>query len=203
MHLYLSLLGAQSQEQIARVVKLLKENPLWRVLVPGGYCYTGGYSRGEGEHVFSPEYLRERLMESGVSSDQIISPDLRKMPHWLLNVVSTWGEVKQAFLLAYTLPPIWYSKPVRLVFVGVGSHMKRAVWLWRAYNVLMRIFGLGLDLKYEVIELENLMGEKWTKGEGSRNLIAYLDPWGVGPAFLIHLKRRIDARGAYPKPKKE
>lgn len=196
MHLYLSLEGEQSQTQISVIANLLKSDPTQKVLIGGGWCCRGGYKPQDGPETFSPDYLSRELRERGVGRECICAFRKEQMPRfWWMNVVSTWGEDKQMHLLLRSI--VDKGQPVKLQFVGVRSHMKRAVWLWRCYNALMRLFGCGLDLEYEIVEIENKMGDDWAKGEGFRNLIAFIDPFGIGPALLIHILRRWQARGAY------
>lgn len=196
MHLYLPLKGEQSKLQIDVIANLLKRDPTREVLIGGGWCYQGGYEPQDGPETFSPDYLSSELREKGV--ERIWAFSREEMPRfWWMNVVSTWGEVKQEHFLLRSIVCAGHL-PVKLQFVGVRSHMERAVWLWKSYNALMRMFGCGLDiLEYEIVEIENKMGDDWAKGEGFRNLIAFIDPFGIGPALLIHMLRRWQARGAY------
>ena len=196
MHLYLPLEGEQSQTQIGVIANLLSGDPTQKLLIGGGWCYGGGYSSQDGPETFSPDYLSSELREKGVNREQICSFSKEQMPRfWWMNVVSTWGEVKQEHLLLRS--KVDGGQSVKLQFVGVPTHMKRAIWLWKSYNALMRMFGCGLDiLEYEIVEIENKMDADWNGAEKSRNRTAYTDPFGIGLVFLVHMWRRWQARGA-------
>jgi len=197
LHLYLPLEGEESHLQLETIAAKLRRSRDTHVLVGGGWCYTGGYCRHEGPPTFSPVYLASKLREMGVGPERTHYFRQGRMPpcRWWTNVVSTWGEVKQMHML---LRVAGSFDEVFLQFVGVKSHMERAVWLWKCYNALMSLVGEGVDIaEYKIDGIENRMGEEWSRGERVRNLIAYLDPFGVGPAFVIHALRRWQARGSY------
>lgn len=199
-HLYLELDGGEEVALLDTTARLLlRDGSNDFVLIGGGWSDGKDY-KVTGPPVFAPEYLRDRLLERGVPADRIVIAPRRSIRHWLLNVVSTWGETKQMHELLRELMRREKAGQANLAFVGLPSHMARAIHLWRWYNGLMRCLGRGVRMTIgkPVILLGVPIDEKWAKGEPMRNLIAYIDPFGIGPAFLIHLLRRFQARRACP-----
>lgn len=198
-HLYLPLTGPDQEAQLDVTAELFRSQSLDEVLVGGGWSYGNDYVCFDKRNgpVFAPEWLRNELNKRGVPLHRIHAALPISIRHWLLNVVSTWGEVKQMHRLLRQLIRDGRARHVYLFFIAHPTHGKRAIWLWRCYNWLMIWVRRGVWMTIaEPVPLGIEADPKWLKGEWLRNLIAYIDPFGLHLAFLIHLKRRWDARRA-------
>lgn len=196
LHLYLPLDGFQSREQVKAIANMWRRKEFRNVLVPGGVCFTQSYKHGDGEPVFSPRKLREMLVAEGVPRERIIIPKLKLSPWaWIVNSVSSYGEVKWAWkYCAHRWPA------VSVTLVGVKSHMKRSRRLWNWYGALMRLFFAAVVKVEEPYKIVNLMEKDdpgWTKREAARAFINLIDPLGIWVACAINMLRRWQVRGAY------
>ena len=185
--------------QLEMLAGLWRDGVIRYILVAGGWSDGMSYNVAS-KPVFAPKYLRDCLVELGVPAHCIFAAPQSFIKHWTLNVVSTWGEVKQMLRLLRGLMDMTGTGQAELVFVGMPTHMQRAIWLWRCYNWLMTALGRGVHMKIDnPVPLGIEPDPEWLKGEWSRNLIAYIDCFGVWIAWAIHMLRRWQARKACPR----